>query len=191
MQKALINHKVAILISNGFEQKSMIEAQKLLQDMGANVRVVSPEHGIVTGRDNQNWGHNFAVDQALNTALGADYDVLVIPGGRKSHDKLALTAHSRRFISSFMDAEKPVILIDDAPYLPLILDCMKDKTFAVSVTMQDFVARYGAKWCGETVNTDANVMSGMLSTDQESFGRAMVSFLMDRLVNFDASKQAA
>ena len=101
MQKALMNKKAALLVANGFEQSDFIAAQKQLLELGASARIVSPEQGLVTGWNDSNWGHSFAVDRVINTALGADYDILVVPGGRKSHEKLGLTAHSKRFIESF------------------------------------------------------------------------------------------
>jgi len=108
--------KVAVLVANGFKQNDLIMAQKMLTDMGADVKIVSVNQGLVNGWDDeaQGWGHNYAVDVHLNGALGVDYDVLVIPGGSRSLEKLKMTAHTRRFINSFMSANKPVAVMGDA-----------------------------------------------------------------------------
>ncbi len=112
--KTLLGNKVAILAANGFDEADMIAAQRALAAAGATVRLVSSDNGLVNGWDGKGWGHNFPVDAALNTALGVDYDGLVIIGGQRSYDKLKLTAHTKRFIGSFMTAQKPVVAMGDA-----------------------------------------------------------------------------
>lgn len=110
--------KVAVLVANGFDENNFLSAQKILQETGACVKIISTNQGLVNGwsahEGVEGWGHNYAVDAQLNTALGADYDMLVIPGGQRSLDKLKMTAHTRRFIGSFMTANKPVAVMGDA-----------------------------------------------------------------------------
>ncbi len=108
--------KVAVLVANGFDEKNFIKGQKFLMEIGASIKVISMNQGLVNGWnvEENGWGHNYAVDTQLNSALGADYDALVIPGGSRSLEKLKMTAHTRRFIGSFMSARKPVAAMDDA-----------------------------------------------------------------------------
>lgn len=110
--------KVAVLVANGFNENNFLKAQKMLNDMGATVKIISMNQGLVNGWHmmdaSEGWGHNYAVDTQLNAALGVDYDALVIPGGMRSMEKLKMTAHTRRFIGSFMGANKPVAVMGDA-----------------------------------------------------------------------------
>jgi protease I len=117
MSKFLSGSKIAILAANGFSQHDFTETQKLLTAAGASLKVISPDQGLVNGWEGSGWGHHFAVDQALSTALGADFDMLVVPGGLRSMDKLKTTAHTRRFLNSFMAANKPVVLFPEAETL--------------------------------------------------------------------------
>lgn len=112
--KSLTGQKIAILAANGFDEADMIAAQRALVAAGATMRLVSSDNGLVNGWDGKGWGHNFPVDAALNTALGVDFDGLVIVGGQRSFDKLKMTAHTKRFIGSFMLAQKPVVAFGDA-----------------------------------------------------------------------------
>lgn len=112
--KTLLGNKVAILAAHGFDEADMIAAQRALVAAGATMRVVSSDNGLVNGWDGKGWGHNFPVDAQLNTALGVDYDGLVIVGGQRSHDKLKMTAHTKRFIGSFMMAQKPIVAMGDS-----------------------------------------------------------------------------
>lgn len=112
--KSLLGTKIAILAANGFDEADMIAAQRALSAAGATVRLVSSDNGLVNGWDGKGWGHNFPVDAALNTALGVDYEGLVIIGGQRSFDKLKLTAHTKRFIGSFLMAQKPIVAMGEA-----------------------------------------------------------------------------
>lgn len=111
------SYKIAVLASNGFEETQFLKVQKHIQEMGAQMVLVSSNQGLVNGWDGSGWGHNHAVDVPLNTALGVDYDAVVVIGGERSLDKLKQTAHTRRFINSIMGADKPVCLMADAAYL--------------------------------------------------------------------------
>ena len=117
MAKALQSQKVAVLMANGFNEKEFLKIQRAMIEQGAMLRIISTDSGLVNGWDGKGWGHNFAVDAQLNTALGIDYDAVIIPGGQRSLDKLKLTAHSRRFVGSLMAAMKPVICMGDAVQL--------------------------------------------------------------------------
>jgi protease I len=114
MSKSLQGLKIALLVANGFDQNDFTDVQKALIAANASVKVISPDQGLVNGWEGQGWGHHFPVDQVLSTALGADYDMLVVPGGSRSLEKLKTTAHTKRFVNSFINAEKPVAMLCDA-----------------------------------------------------------------------------
>ena len=84
----------------------------------------------MNGWEGSGWGHNYAVDAPLNMALGVDYAALIIPGGQRSIEKLKLTAHTRRFIGSFMAADKPVAVMGDAMMLMAMAEQVIDRKVA-------------------------------------------------------------
>lgn len=114
MSKPLSGVKIAILSANGFNQQDLTETQKIMNAAGASLKIISPDQGLVNGWEGQGWGHHFAVDQVLSTALGADFTMLIVPGGSRSMEKLKMTAHTKRFLNSFMNAKKPVAMFNDA-----------------------------------------------------------------------------
>lgn len=114
MSKFLSGTKIAIIAANGFEQNDFTQCQRALIAAGATIKVISPDQGLVNGWEGNSWGHHFAVDQTLSTALGADFDMLVVPGGERSINKLKTTAHTKRFVGSMMNAVKPVVMFGDA-----------------------------------------------------------------------------
>ncbi len=178
MSKPLLGMKVAVLAANGFCEQDMTESQRALLDAGANVRIVSSEQGLLNGWNGTAWGHHFAVDSVLSTALGADYSVLLIPGGQRSLDKLKLTAHTKRFISSFIASSKPVVVFDDALHIMIMSDNIKGRTVAGPDDMMDVALQAGAFWADDSIHVDDNLMSGVSNTEtRSSFISGMLNFL--------------
>ncbi|MCD8496835.1 MAG: DJ-1/PfpI family protein [Alphaproteobacteria bacterium] len=79
MSKSLIHEKIAILVANGFNEAEMTETQKFAKQ-GQHTRLISMDHGLVNSWTGTAWGHHFAADCVLSTALAADFSMLLIPG---------------------------------------------------------------------------------------------------------------
>ncbi len=166
MAKQLQSLKIAVLMANGFNESEFLAIQRAMIDQGASLRIVSTDSGLVNGWDGKGWGHNFAIDAQLNTALGIDYDALIIPGGQRSHDKLKLTAHSRRFIGSFIAAMKPVLAMGDAVQLLAHTDHLAGKTVSGPAEKQGVAEAAGAVWSTETMSMDGTLLSGDVEGDK-------------------------
>ena len=122
MEKPLQNKKIAILTANGVNESHMTEIQRGLMKAGAYLRTISVDHAIINSWNGSGWGMNFAVDAALNTALGVDYDMLILPGGERATEKLTKTAHTKRFIASFVRLNRPIGVIEDGEKLLEIVE---------------------------------------------------------------------
>jgi len=171
--KSFSGYKIAVLASNGFDEVQFLAVQKQIQEMGAQMVLVSSNQGLVNGWNGSGWGHNYAVDVPLNTALGVDYDAVVVIGGERSLEKLKLTAHTRRFIGSFMGFERPVCLMADAAYL------MRDLEISEGQKVSDT----------EAVCLDGAVLSG--SCTSETLAEYMIA-MQDLMMNtMPDMKQAA
>ncbi len=189
MAKALQSQKIAVLMSNGFNETDFLSIQKAMIEQGASLRIISTDNGLVNGWDGKGWGHNFAVDAQLNTALGIDYDALIIPGGQRSLDKLKMTAHSRRFIGSFFAAMKPVVCMGDAVQLLAHTDHVSGKTVAGPQDKKAVVETAGATWSDETMMQDDNLLTGDVEGDKMV---AYVAAAVEMMVaNTDSLQQAA
>lgn len=188
MSKSMIGVKVAVLAANGFDEKDFIAVQRALAEAGASMRIISTDQGLVNGWDGQGWGHNFAVDTPLNSALGVDYDALVIPGGSRSLDKLRLTAHTRRFIGSFMGAMKPVAVMGDALSLMVFAEQLNGKTVSGPEAMEATAIKAGATWQNEAVSMDGALITGVC----DDAGRAaFISTMIEQFEQNTALQQAA
>jgi len=113
----LNGRQVAVLVANGFEEVHFTEVQRRFASTGAKVTVISPENGLVNGWHESSWGHYFPIDKQLGDVLAADFTAIIVPGGKRSIDKLAANPHARRIMTGFIDAEKPMVMFGHAPQL--------------------------------------------------------------------------
>ncbi len=185
MKQSLAGIKVAVLVANGFVEQDMTSANKALIEVGAHVRIVSSENGLVNSWDGAGWGHHFAVDSPLSAALAADYHALVVPGGQRSLDKLKLTAHSRRFIASFISTEKPVALFDNAVSLMIFTDTVRDLTVGGPAELEPEILFAGGQWSPEAPCRFNHVMSGVVTEETRP------AFISDMIDHFDMVMKAS
>src|SRR5690242_11734437 len=95
--------KVAILITDGFEQVEMVQPRQALDDAGAKTSIVSPREETVRGWNFTEWGDSFSVDCILKNAKPDDYDALLLPGGVINPDKLRMIPEAVSFAKTFFD----------------------------------------------------------------------------------------
>lgn len=160
MKKTLIGENLAVLVANGFCESDLTQTQKALQPLGANIRIVSMDHGLVNSWNDQGWGLHFAADKVLNAALAADFSMLVVPGGRRGVEKLKLTAHTRRFISGFVDMRKPVAFFGDAVELLGFSERLSGRTVVASPEFAPAVMAAGGAVSTEDCYIDNNIITG-------------------------------
>lgn len=106
--------KIAILTASGVSELEMTAIQRALGASRQRGNVISPESGLIHSWGEGTWGHCYPSDAKLETSLGADYDMLVLPGGTRHVEKLNNNPHTRRFVSSFFAMNKPVAVFPDA-----------------------------------------------------------------------------
>ena len=110
----LSGQKIAIMVANGFDEKNFVEIQKMLMTQNVGLKVVSPNSGLVNGRNGDQAGISYPVDSLLSDTLAIDYDALVIPSGRLHTASLKDELHAIRIIRAFLREGMPVLVQDDA-----------------------------------------------------------------------------
>lgn len=160
MSKNLTGVKIAFLAANGFQEHDLTVIQRALTQAGTYVKMISPENGLINGWSGEAWGHHYAIDCNLSAALGADYSALILPAGTRSLDKLRLTAHTRRFIGSFMATGKPVVACGDALQIMAYTDQLKGRTVAGPESVRDVAEQAGATWSDEAWCIHGNLFTG-------------------------------
>ncbi|HET9929067.1 MAG TPA: DJ-1/PfpI family protein, partial [Polyangiaceae bacterium] len=84
----LSGFKVAILVTEGFEQVELEQPKKALDEAGADTRIVSPAKEHVRAWKHFDKADTFGVDVTLDEASAEDFDALLLPGGVANPDQL-------------------------------------------------------------------------------------------------------
>ena len=110
----LKNKLVAILACNGFDEKTFVALQQELIGTGASVRIISRNGGFINSWNEKDWGLSYSVDATFDSTLAIDYDVLVVPDGKRHTDLLFAEAHGLRIMKAFIRENMPVLAIGSA-----------------------------------------------------------------------------
>ncbi len=102
---------IAILVASGFEENHITAVQRHLTKAQLSYRIIAPEQGLVNGWQDKAWGHYFTVDEQISSAMGSDFDLLILPGGERGVAKLKENPHTRRIVNHFLEAGKPIAAI--------------------------------------------------------------------------------
>jgi len=159
MEFPLAGNAVAIMVASGFEETEMTEPQRALLKAGAGLKTISPDQGLVNGWHGKAWGHFFPVDRPVGGVLGADFDMLLLPGGHRSVAKLAENPHCRRIISHFLDAGKPIAAVGMGVSLLAIEQKLRGRAVTGPAEIQDRLQESGARWCEEPVVVDGSLIT--------------------------------
>jgi len=164
MDQPLAGTSIALIVASGFAEVEMTEPQRALIKAGAKLSIVSPDQGLVNGWHGKAWGHFFPVDRQINSVLGSDFDMLVLPGGERSLAKLMENPHARRIIGHFLDAQKPLAAIGQGTRLLAIPGKLTNRTVAAPQEAQEALQSAGA-----TISEDPVVVDQFLitATDEE------------------------
>lgn len=190
MNKPLNKPTVAILVANGVEEKQLTETQRTLLAAGTKYKTVSLEPGLVNTWHGQGWGHHFPVDLNVGEFLAADYDMLVVPGGERSVEKLGGSPHTQRVLSAFVDAEKPVVLMSEAVELLSVCERAAGRKVAGPADSREKMEQAGAVWVDEGMVMDTSLITGDAVEYLDGIKLMMVD-LFNNAVTAEPEKQAA
>lgn len=173
-QQRLQGKKVAILLTDGFEQVEMTEPRKALQDAGATTHLIAPKGGDVKGWDHTEWGDTFPVDLPLAGADPNQYDALLLPGGVINPDKLRTEPKAVQFVRHFFEAHKPVAAICHGPIMLIEADVVRGRKLTSYPSIQTDLKNAGANWVDEEVVTDQGLVTSRKPDDIPAFNRKMI-----------------
>lgn len=165
--------KVAILVTDGFEQVELTEPRKALDQAGAQTRVVSPKNGKVKAWKFTEWGDELPVDVALDSARPEDFDALLLPGGVIDPDKLRMEPKAVQFVKSFFDAKKPVAAICHGPWTIVEAGAARGRKVTSWPSLKTDLKNAGAEWVDQEVVADGNLVTSRKPDDIPAFNRAI------------------
>jgi len=174
MTNSLQGKKVAILVTNGFEESELTEPKRALEEAGAETQLISPEPGTVLSWQEKNWGTKFPVDVPLAQAHAENYDALVLPGGVMNPDKLRLNELAIDFVREFFEAGKPVAAICHGPWPLINAGVVEGRTMTSYPSLRLDLINAGAKWVDEEVVVDRGLVTSRTPKDLPAFNQKLV-----------------
>jgi protease I len=173
-QHGLKGKRIAILVTDGFEQVELTEPRRSLQEVGAKTVIVSPKNDRVKAWNKEDWGDSLEVDLALDQAKAADFDALMLPGGVWNSDKLRMEPEAIRFVKEFFFAAKPVAAICHSPWILIDAGLVKGRTLTSYPSLKSDLANAGAKWMDCEVVVEEGLVTSRRPGDLPAFNKAMV-----------------
>jgi protease I len=174
MSNELSGKKVAILLTDGFEQVEMTSPRSALQQAGAQADLVSPNSDKVKGFQHDKPGHEFPVDVPLSKASPDDYDGLVLPGGVANPDRLRLDPDAVNFVKAFVEAGKPIAAICHGPWTLIETGVVRGRRMTSWPSLKTDLRNAGAQWVDQEVVIDHGLVTSRKPDDLPAFNRKMI-----------------
>src|SRR6266516_5044752 len=146
--------RVAILVTDDFEQVEMVEPKKALDQAGATTKIVSPKPGQVQGMNHDVKADFFPVDMTLDQANPADFDAVLLPGGALNADSLRMEPKAQDFVRQGNNSGRPIAVICHGPWLLVSARLVKGKTLTSYYTIQDDILNAGGDWVDQGMIRD-------------------------------------
>src|SRR2546423_8998650 len=180
MQKNTLDGlRVAILVTDDFEQVELTEPKKALEQAGATTKIISPKSGQIQGMNHDVKADTFPVDMAMNQANPNDFDAVMLPGGALNADALRMVPQAQQLVRQMQQAGKPMAIICHAPWLLVSSGLVRGRTLTSYYTIQDDIRNAGGNWVDQQMVRDRNLVTSRSPKDLASFNSAMVALFAE------------
>jgi protease I len=152
--------RVAILVTDGFEQVELERPRRALDEAGARTQIVSPKPERVRAWKFREWGDQLRVDVPLDQAKPQDFDALLLPGGLVNLDALRVQPKAMAFAKAFFDAGKPVAAICRGPWTITEINAARGRLMTSCSSLKTDLKNAGADWVDQEVVVDRNLVTG-------------------------------
>ena len=177
MSKSLNGKRVAILVTDGFEQVELTGPKQALEDAGAKVEILSTKEGKVKGWNHDEPADDFKVDLTFKAANIDQYDAVVLPGGVQNSDTIRIDADAQKLVKAIDAAGKPLAVICHGGWLLVSAGLVEGKTMTSFKTLKDDLSNAGAHWVDKEVVKDGQLISSRQPDDIPAFNRELIQAL--------------
>ncbi|MFK0291620.1 DJ-1/PfpI family protein [Streptomyces sp. NPDC090442] len=180
--------KILIVAGDASEDLEFFYPYQRLLEEGYEVRVAAPTrkklrfvtHDFVEGYDTytETAGHSWPADAALSEVDPAEYEALVLPGGR-GPEYLRHDPDFRRVVGHFFDADKPVAHICHAALALAPLGVFKGRRTAAYPACAPEVELGGGVFVDGPAVVDGKMVSARAWPDHPEWMRAFMEILRE------------
>jgi len=172
--QTLAGKRIAILVTDDFEQAELAEPKKALEQAGASTQIIAPQPGQVQGMKHDVKADSFPVDLTLEQANPMDFDGVLLPGGALNADILRVEPKAQAFVRTIDQQGKPLAVICHGPWLLVSAGLLKGRTLTSYHTIQDDIRNAGGNWVDQELVRDKNWVSSRSPKDIPAFNRGMI-----------------
>lgn len=108
-------------------------------------------------------GHNFTLNADFDAVKTADYDALVVPGGR-APEYLRLNRRLLEIVREFDAAKKPIAAVCHGPQILVSAGVLKGRTATAYPAVSPDIADAGGTFCPVSAGADNSCIDGNLVT---------------------------
>jgi deglycase len=174
MAAQLKGKKIAFLATDMFEQVELTEPWKALEQVGAELELVSLKDGEIQGFNHYDKADKFKVDKTVEEASASDYDALVLPGGVGNPDTLRQDENAVRFVRDFFEQGKPVGAICHAPWMLVEAGVVRGRTLTSFPSIQTDIRNAGGNRVDKEVVVDDGLVTSRKPADLPAFNKKLI-----------------
>ncbi len=178
-ESKLLNKKIAILATDGFEESELFEPKKALEEAGAELKIISLKPGEIKAWNKTDWGKSIKVDTTVEQANADEFDALVLPGGVMNPDKLRADPRAVEFVKSFGDAGKPIGAICHGPWTLINAGLVKGRRMTSWPSLKMDLINAGADWVDEEVVTTQGLVTSRKPADIPAFSKKLIEEIIE------------
>ena len=175
MKKQLEGYRVAILVTDCFEQVEMTGPRKALEESGAAVDLIAPDKDTVQGMNHDEKGDKFPVDKRLASVSASQYDALLLPGGMANPDRLRTIPEAVQFVKKLAEAGKPIAAICHGPWMLVEADLVKGRKLTSWPSLRTDIRNAGGAWEDSEVVVDHGLVTSRKPDDFPAFNREVIA----------------
>jgi protease I len=174
MPSKLFHHRIAAIVTDGFEQSELLLPKKALEDAGATVDVISIKPGEVKGWNHTGWGETVHATKGIADVSADDYNALLLPGGVMNPDKLRMNGPVVAFVREMWTAKKPIAAICHGPWTLIEAGAVDGRTLTSWPSLKTDLINAGANWVDEEVVVDQGLVTSRKPDDIPAFNAKMI-----------------
>lgn len=182
-----MSKKVLLLTGDGVEALEIFYPYYRCLEEGFDVTIASPSvkklytvsHDFIDGMETYVEKPAYGLDSeiAFKDVNPADYDGLIIPGGR-APEYIRLDESLPGIVRHFFEENKPVgAICHAAQVLSVVPDLMKGREYTAYIACKPDVQACGAKYIEEPLHVEGNLVSGHAWPDLPGFMREFIKLL--------------
>jgi protease I len=179
-QRNLNGLRVAILVTDDFEQVELAEPRKALEQAGAQTTIVCPRPGQVQGMNHDVKADKFDVGLTLDQANPDEFDAVLLPGGALNADALRVFTWAQEFVRRIDETDRPIAVICHGPWLLVNAGLVAGRTLTSYHTIAADLRNAGGHWLDLEVVRDRNWVSSRSPRDLPAFNQAMLTLFAEK-----------